>query len=190
MSLWLMNNIMDFELEKDIIKMESGPGTKLFNAVSGYHKANNFPFYYRVHQGDFIVRCKITPEFKEVYDLGCIVIFDHQDKWIKFAYENTDTGCPTVVSVITDGVSEYFGGDRVHKESIWMQVCRIGNCFSLHYSTDQTIWMLDKIFQLEMNQEVKVGISVQSPKGKSGICIFEDFELLENSYSGIQKYSF
>jgi regulation of enolase protein 1 (concanavalin A-like superfamily) len=136
---------------------------------------------------NFVIRCKVSPEFKALYDLGSIVVYDNTNKWIKFAYENSDSGNPAMVSVITDGVSDDCNGEKIYEEGVWMQIIRKSNNFSLHYSKDKVAWTLVRIFQLDMKDEIKLGISAQSPMGDRCIVKFEDLEIMENAYINIRK---
>lgn len=187
MNFQIINKPVRFECNNNIITMEAGRGTNLFNDMCSDYRGNYFPFYHVVYKGDFIIRCKISPEFKALYDLGCIIVYENENKWIKFAYENSDSGHPAMVSVITDIVSDDCNGEKIYEKGVWMQIIRKGNTFSLHYSKDKVTWTLVRIFQLEMNDEIKLGISAQSPMGDSCTVDFEGLEILENTYSYIRK---
>lgn len=163
-----------------------GKGTNLFNSPGKHFKINNFPFYHINKTGDFVIRCKITPDFKALYDLGCIVVYDHEDKWIKFAYENSDVGHPAMVSVVTDDTSDDCNGEKVESYA-WLQIIRKGDEFALHYSKDKEHWYLVRIFRLVMNSEIKLGISAQCPLGDSCTVLFEELEIIENTYQNIRK---
>lgn len=187
MNLMLENNPKAFECRENGIMMEAGCGTNLFNDMCSDYRTADFPFYYAMQKGDFIIRCRITPEFKACYDLGSIVVYDNQNKWIKFAFENSDAGYPAIVSVITDEVSDDCNGVKINEKGIWMQIIRKGNNFSLHYSTDKKEWVLARIFHLNMSHEIKLGISAQSPMGDSCMVKFEGLEITDNIYTNIRK---
>ncbi|HEX3077813.1 MAG TPA: DUF1349 domain-containing protein [Lachnospiraceae bacterium] len=186
MNFQLLNEPVSFSCNDDTITMEAGSGTNLFNDMCNDYRGDYFPFYYIVQKGDFTIRCKISPEFKALYDLGCIIVYDNQNKWIKFAYENSDSGHPAMVSVVTDEVSDDCNGEKIYQDGVWMQIIRKGNNFSLHYSEDKERWTLVRIFRLEMNEEIKLGISAQCPMGESCVVKFEGLEVLENKYSNIR----
>lgn len=164
------------------IKMVAEHDTNLFNSPSGYFKCNHFPYMYVEYEGDFIVTCKMLPKFEEVYDLGCIVVWEDENTWIKFAYENADNGAPSIVSVVTREYSDDCNGPQMTGE-VWMQINRKGDVFALHYSTDGVKWSLARICRVPMKKKVKVGISAQCPKGQQCEVEFENFEITENHYS-------
>lgn len=186
MEFQFMNQPVRFHSDKNIIEMEAGAGTNLFNDMCSDYRGDYFPFYYVKYTGDFVVQAKISPEFKAIYDLGCIIVYDNPNKWIKFAYENADSGQPAMVSVITDDVSDDSNGEKLDEVGVWMRIVRKGNNFSLHYSKDKNNWTLVRIFQLEMNEEIMLGISAQSPMGNGCTVCFEGLEIMNHNYSDIR----
>ena len=95
MNFQMINNPINYQCFDNNITIQAGKNTNLFNSISN-DKYTNFPFYYASIKGDFVARCKISLEFKEIYDLGAIVVFENEDKWIKFAFENSDAGYPAM----------------------------------------------------------------------------------------------
>jgi uncharacterized protein len=185
MKFEIINNPVSYQCSDNNITIEAGKNTNLFNGMN--YKSSNFPFYYALIEGDFVIRCKVTPEFKATYDLGSIVIFDNIDKWIKFAFENADSGYPAMVSVVTNGISDDCNGEKIDINEIWMQAIRKDNNFALHYSIDKENWKMVRSFKLDMNKKVKVGFSAQSPIGDGCISKFEGIEIMDNNYTNIRK---
>lgn len=174
-------------VENDRVFMVAGRSTNLFNNPEGNWKDNKFPYYYTQVEGDFVVTCQVEPVFKDTYDLGSIIVWENEDKWIKFAYENTDCGYPAIVSVCTDGLSDDCNGPAM-KGACWLQVSRRDNVFALHFSTDKQNWYMARIRNLDMGHRASVGISAQCPMGESCAVQFAGFEVaeyhLENQRAG------
>lgn len=187
MNFQMINNPVSYQCKDNNLTIEAGRNTNLFNDMCSDYRCANFPFYHTLIDGDFVIRCKIIPEHKAIYDLGCIVVFENADKWIKFAFENADSGYPAMVSVITNGVSDDSNGEKMDNKEVWMQVIRKGNNFALHYSIDKENWKLVRIFKLDMNEQVKVGLSAQSPIGDGCSIRFEGIEITDNNYMNIRK---
>ena len=125
------------------------------------------PFCYEEAVGDFMARVRIRPRFCKTYDAGSLLVFDSARKWIKLAFELTDLGYPSVVSVITDGSSDDANGERMDDvEELWLQVLRSGDHWALHHSLDGRRWKMVRYFRLRMKRKVKVGLEAQSPLGK------------------------
>ena len=183
----LLNNAHSFIENNECIEITAPAKTDYFIDISSDYTMLNAPFYNTTNEGDFIYRCRVRPEFAETYDAGGILVFDSQNKWIKFAFEKTDLGYNSVVSVITNNVSDDCNGEIIDDESIWMQVVRKGHNWCLHYSEDAIHWKMVRYFRLGMNDKIKVGIFSQSPLGAGCKVSFNSVSLLKNTYNNIRK---
>lgn len=185
MKLEVMNGTeVRFENEMMIIKAQKD--TNLFNAMSGAWKCTTFPYCYTKMTGDFFARCRVEVEFRSLYDLGALVIYENEDRWIKLAFENSDIGAPAIVSVVTEETSDDCNGQSVEGNAVWLQICRQGDTFALHYSIDGLNWKLVRIFRLKMQDQVMVGISAQCPTGDGCVASFTKLEIGENPYIDIR----
>lgn len=182
---WL-RSAKDYKIEGNSILMEAGKGTDLFNSPSETFKCQEFPYYYLNIKGDFIFRCIVSVDFRALYDLGGLIVYENENKWIKFAYENSDVGCPAIVSVVTDKYSDDCNGAEI-SGNVWMQISRKKDVFALHYSKDKVNWILARIFYMNMKEEVKVGVSAQCPLGESCTASFKEIEVLDNNYENVRK---
>lgn len=180
-------NDADVRLEGNQMIMRAQKGTNLFNGVTGMWKCVTFPYYYTKVQGDFLVRCAISVDFESLYDLGALVIYENEDRWMKFAYENSDAGAPSIVTVVTEKTSDDCNGESISDNKVWLQICRQGNVFAMHYSVDKQNWKLARICRSEMSDEVMVGISTQCPVGENCTAYYSDFEITENPFSDIRN---
>ena len=169
------------------ITMHAKSGTNLFNGVSGTWKETTFPYCYVSVQGDFMVQCKVTPDFKALYDLGALVVYEDENRWIKFAFEYSDMGSPAIVSIVTRGASDDCNGEPISEQAVWLRICRRENMFAMHYSTDSIKWKLARICRLELRDEVIVGVSAQCPTSSGCTVNFEHFEVTDNPYEDIRN---
>ncbi|MEI6386159.1 MAG: DUF1349 domain-containing protein [Spirochaetota bacterium] len=127
---------------------------------------SNAPFCYERIQGDFVASVRVKPDFHKRYDAGGLFVYDKANRWIKLEYELTDLGYPSVVTVVTDKLSDDSNGERKDEvDSIWLQVVRRGSTWALHHSETGKKWKMVRFFQLPMKDEVKVGLVAQSPVG-------------------------
>lgn len=166
--------------------MTAKASTNLFNSMLGSYRCHNFPYYYTQCTGDFLIRCQVAVDFQAVYDLGCIVVYEDAEKWMKLAFENSDAGGPAIVSIVTGGTSDDCNGAAIPGESVWLQVCRKGDAFAMHHSQDGIHWSMVRVFRLNMAESVKVGLSVQCPSGESCTAVFQGLEIAENPYDNIR----
>ncbi len=189
-------NVMEFSLLNEAASISDNDGiieliapgkTDFFIDICSDYRRFNAPFYFTLAENDFIFRCKVNPEFNETYDAGGIIAHVSDDKWIKFAFEKTDLGYPSVVSVITNNVSDDCNGEIINVNEIWMQIVRKDHNWCLHYSNDKMNWRMVRYFRFETQNVINIGISCQSPLGRGCRAVFSDLELLKNHYSNIRK---
>ena len=96
----------------------------------------NAPFYYTEVEGDFVLRVKVSHDFKQTYDSCSIMVFKDMTHWAKACFELTDFGTRAMVSVVTKGVSDDANGPNVDADAVWLQMCRKGDAFAFHYALD------------------------------------------------------
>jgi len=168
------------------LTMTATAGTNLFNSPSGTFRCAQFPFLFARRRGDFLFRCRVKPEFRAVYDLGSVVVWDGEERWLKLAYEQTDAGYPAIVSVVTNGTSDDCNGPRA-EGPVWLQVARQGDTFAMHYSLDGARWLLARICRLPMHEEVRVGLSAQCPQGAGCLAAFDHLLLTNQPYRNLRK---
>ena len=97
----------------------------------------NAPFYHTEIAGDFVMRVKVSHDFKDTYDSASIMVMQDMKNWAKSCFEMTDFGTHAVVSVVArNGECDDANGCNIDGNEVWLQVCRCGNSFAFHYSVD------------------------------------------------------
>lgn len=187
MKFELLNEAVSISNNERIVELIAPGKTDFFIDIGNEYKKHNAPFYNTNIENDFILRCSIKPTFTNIYDAGCLLVYESEDKWIKFAFENTDLGYCSVVSVITNGFSDDCNGERIDNQNIYLQIIRKGNDWCLHYSNDKINWKMVRYFRFELKNKIKIGFSCQSPLGDGCKVIFSDIEILKNYYNNIRK---
>jgi uncharacterized protein len=184
----VMNKAIYISETKSVIEIEAPGKTDFFIDMFTMKPVGDAPFYYEKRSGDFVARVKARPRFKKNYDAGGIFVYDTAKKWIKLEFEMTDLGYPSVVSVVTDGVSDDCNGERRDEvEGLWLQVARRGDNWVLHYSEDGKKWRMVRYFKLKMKETVRVGLEAQSPRGDGCIVEFSGFKIADNILSDMRK---
>ena len=106
--------------------------------------------------------------------------------WAKCCFELTDFGTHAAVSVVTKGDSDDANGCNLEGNTAWLQVCRVGNNFTFHYSVDGKNFYMMRYFHLPVEPIVKVGLLAQAPVGNGGIRVYEDLSI-KNPQSKISE---
>jgi len=137
----------------------------------------NAPIYYTDVEGDFVVRAKVSPNFKTTWDAACIMVVKDENMWIKAAFEKTDIDTLAVVSVVTNGRSDDANGCNIEADELWLQVARVGDNFAIHYSLDGEKFDMVRLCLLPVGTTVKVGLEAQCPVGEGGDRQFSNFSI-------------
>ena len=148
---------------------------------------SNAPFYYTELEGDFVLRVKVSLDFKSTYDSSSVMVMLDDKNWAKACFEFTDFGTHAVVSVVTkDGSSDDANGCNIEEDSIWLQICRAGQSFAFHYSADGEKFYMMRFFNLPARNTVKVGLLAQSPTGEGGVRIYENLTIEKKTVKNIR----
>lgn len=146
----------------------------------------NAPFYYTEVEGDFVLRVKVSHAFKDTYDSASIMVYKDMHCWAKSCYEVTDFGTRAVVSVVTRGDSDDANGCNLTADWVWLQICRVGNNFAFHYSTDGKRYDMTRYFHLPVDPVLKVGLLAQAPVGAGGVRVYEDLSIEKRTVKNIR----
>ena len=139
----------------------------------------NAPYYYTEIEGDFVLKAKVSHQFKETYDSASIMVMYDMANWAKCCFELTDFGTHAAVSVVTiNGQSDDANGcDIAGQDYLWLKVCRVGRAFSFHYSLDGENFHMTRYFLMPECKSIKVGLLAQAPTGNGGERVYEHLSI-------------
>jgi len=138
---------------------------------------SNAPFYYADITGDFVMKAKVSHDFRDIYDAATLMVMENTQIWAKACFELTDFNTHAVVSVVTNQISDDANGCNIKGNSVWLQVARIGQTFAFHYSEDGENFYMMRYFFLPVGETIKAGLIAQSPIGSGGERHFENFSI-------------
>lgn len=138
-------------------------------------------------EGDFILKVKVSHDFKETYDSASVMVMVDDTHWAKCCYELTDFGTHATVSVVTKGDSDDANGCNLEGNSAWLQVCRVGNNFAFHYSADGINFYMMRYFHLPAESLIKVGLLAQASSGNGGKRIYEHLSIEHKTVKNIRS---
>lgn len=146
----------------------------------------NAPFFYTEVTGDFVLRVKVSHDFRDTYDSSSIMVMQDLSVWAKACFELTDFDTHAVVSVVTNQTSDDANGCNIEGNEVWLQAARSGNAFAFHYSTDGVRFDMMRFFNLPVGDTVKVGLLAQAPTGDGGERIYKHFSLEQRTVKNIR----
>lgn len=185
---WI-NQPKAYEEDNKTIMIEADKSTDFFVDPLSNYFVHNAPIYTFEVKGDFTFECKLTPDFSAFYDAGAIMYYIDDKTWIKFAFEMTDLGHTSVVSVVTNGVSDDANGERIEDKSIWLKLSKKDNVVGLHYSSDSIKWKMVRLFKYDAINKEKayIGVEAQSPAGAGCSVEFSDIKFTNDSARDFRK---
>ena len=146
----------------------------------------NAPYYYTEVEGDFVLRVKVSHAFQDTYDSASVMVMKDLSCWAKACFVLTDFGTHAAGSVVTKGDSDDANGCNLEGDTAWLQVCRVGNNFSFHYSVDGENFYMMRYFHLPADPVIKVGLLAQAPAGSGGIRVYEDLSIERKTVKNIR----
>lgn len=148
---------------------------------------SNAPFYYTEISGDFVMKVKVSHDFKDTYDSASVMVMLDMKNWAKACFEKTDFGTHAAVSVVTkNGESDDANGCNIEGNTAWLQICRCGQSFAFHYSADNENFYMMRFFNLPAHETVKVGLLAQAPKGDGGWRTYENLKIENKTVKNIR----
>ncbi|GAF66922.1 hypothetical protein BTS2_3828 [Bacillus sp. TS-2] len=147
---------------------------------------NNAPYFYTEVEGDFVMSAKVSLTFKDTYDASAIMIHQNEECWAKACFEKTDFNKHAVVSVVRNKMTDDANGNNIERDTVWLQVVRVGRSFSFHYSLDGEIYEMMRVFNLPVTETIKVGLVAQAPIGNGGERYFSEFKLEKKTVKNIR----
>ena len=122
-------------------------------------------------------------KFASAFDAGVIQVRVNDELWGKLCFEYSPQHHPMIVSVVNRGVSDDCNSVVIDGNEIFLRVALTPKTISFHYSHDGLFWYFVRYFTLGNHNNVKVGLSAQSPTGKKCEVIFSEI----NYSSGVLK---
>lgn len=171
-----MNEPEKWEFKNGKLYVTARAGANLFHAPDGKHVSESPNFLYTEVTGDFTFIAQVDAEMVFPYDSCCLVMMDDMKKYAKLCYEYWN-GKPSVVTVVTNGLSDDCPGSSLGEIKPYYRIERAGSAFVFSYSLDKENWEMVRFFYLDMPQTIKVGIAAQSPSGNGCNTEVELFEL-------------
>ncbi len=168
----------------------AGPVTDLFTSPGGGTPMNNSPRLMTEVAGDFLFSARVTVDFRAKFDAGVLLLYAGPETWAKLCFEYSPLDEPTVVSVVTRGLSDDCNSVVMPSNTVFLRVARMGDAFGFHYSVDGAVWHMVRFFSLgEMGKDaaIGVGISVQSPTGAGCTAVFDRIQFAQRTLADMRS---
>lgn len=160
--------------EGNQLTISAGKSTDWYiSPVDGAHTANAPVLLFKPAR-DFVLTARVTAELTTKWNAGTLMVYVDDANWAKFALEKSMYQEPTIVTVVTRGVSDDCNSVVVNGTATWLRVVKLGNAIGFFHSTDGHAWKLVRAFTLGDAPKLRVGFSSQSPVGDGATSVFSD----------------
>jgi uncharacterized protein len=137
--------------------------------------------------GDFTLEVHVILDGDAMFDAAGLFVYDDDDHWAKLALEVTAAG-PTIVSVVTDTLSDDCNSTVLEQTSAWLRVARVGEAIAFHASDGSGRWELVRVFR-PRGREPRIGVICQAPTGSGCTGTFDAIAFTARSLSDIRDGS-
>lgn len=171
--------------EKKSITITASHAADFFNDPATSSNVSSAPFLYTPVTADFTAVTQLSVVMKEQCDSACLMMWQDEKNWAKICFEYMDKQ-PSIVTVITRGRSDDCISRQLTAPNPWLRLTRFGDLFAFLYSEDGMQWNVVRYFQMDMLQEVKVGVVVQAPFGAECKAVVHSFDIYVNTNEDVR----
>lgn len=183
-----MNEPDSFFVHNEELTILAVKGTDFFNNPENNELTSSAPYLFQHVSGDFVATLRTQPDLIAQWNAGALLMHMNSLNWIKLAYENSDATGPSIVSVVTRGVSDDANGAILNdQQSVWLRLIRKGSLFAMHWSSDGKHFKMARLSAMPKIQGVKIGIEAQCPVGELARHRFSHFSLERRTVSDLRK---
>jgi uncharacterized protein len=183
------NEPIRFSQDKNgTLEIVAGPKTDWFVSPYDGEIAKSAPLLKFDPGAMFIFSAKVQVKFATRWDAGALMLWSDEHHWAKFAFEQSPEGKPTVVTVVTQGLSDDCNSVPLPGDAVFLQVTRTQSTYVFYYSVDGTTWQLVRTFNLKAPGTMYLAFEAQSPAGSGATARFSEIHYAAkrppNAYTG------
>lgn len=181
---WL-NEPEDWSFKDNRLYFEVASSLDFFRDPKKSFNKESAPFLYTLVDGDFSITARVDAEMKAEYDSACLMIMSDNQNWAKLCFELVYE-VPSIVSVVTRDTSDDCLSEKVGKIKPFLKIQRSGNCVAFHHSVDGKTWTMSRYFEMDLKDQLKVGLLGQCPLGDGCKVQIDRIELTKGSIEDVR----
>jgi len=154
-----------YTLADDTLSLSAGPRTDLFIDPLGGSEVSNAPCLLSPVRSDCTLQARVTVDFQDTFDAGVLLVYQHAASWAKLCLEYTPQHQPSIVSVVTKGISDDANAYTLEAHSTLLRIAKLGRAYAFHHSVNGHSWQLIRLFALD-DAPTWFGFLAQAPRGQ------------------------
>jgi regulation of enolase protein 1 (concanavalin A-like superfamily) len=171
---------------KNVLTISSSAKTDWFVDPFDGTVAKSAPILLFTPGADYVLSARVSVTFATKWDAGALMVWGDDHHWAKLSFEFSPDGKPTLVTVVTRGLSDDCNSMHLPGDSVYLRVAKSGKTYVFYFSTDGKSWEILRTFSLDTELPVHVGFESQSPAGPGAVAKFSaityDPRRIENIY--------
>ena len=170
------------------LKISVGKNTDWFVDPFDGKVSSSAPILLFAPNADYLLNAKVSVAFHTKWDAAAFMIWADDHHWAKLSFELSPDKQPTMVTVVTRGLSDDCNSIPISGKEVFLQVARSGNTYVFYFSMDGHEWKILRTFSLDTDGKQMVGFEAQSPAGEGADVTFSEIHYsptkIKNIYTG------
>jgi regulation of enolase protein 1 (concanavalin A-like superfamily) len=175
-----------FDNEK-VLTISAGAKTDWFVDPFDGTVANNAPILLFVPDADYVFSTRVTVKFVTKWDAGALMLWGDDHHWAKLSYELSPEKIPTLVTVVTRGLSDDCNSKELRGDSVYLRIAKSGKTYVFYFSMEGRNWQIVRTFSLDTELPIHVGFEAQSPAGSGAVAKFTAINYDPHGINNIYK---
>jgi len=172
---------------KNMLTISSNPKTDWFVDPFDGTVAKTAPILLFTPGPDYVLSARVMVQFTTKWDAGALMLWGDDHHWAKLSYEFSPDQKPTLVTVVTRGLSDDCNSLSLTGDSVYLRIAKSGNTYVFYFATDEKNWQILRTFSLDTDLPIRAGFESQSPEGSGAIAKFSAITYDPHRISNIYK---
>jgi uncharacterized protein len=172
---------------KNVLTIFSNAKTDWFVDPFDGTVAKSAPILLFAPGSDYVLSTRVTVQFTTKWDAGALMLWGDDHHWAKLSFEFSADQKPTLVTVVTRGLSDDCNSLSLVGDSVYLRIAKSGNTYVFYFATDGQNWQILRAFSLDTQLPVRVGFESQSPAGSGAVAKFAAITYDPHRISNIYK---
>jgi regulation of enolase protein 1 (concanavalin A-like superfamily) len=150
---------------------------------------NTAPMLLFAPANDYVFNAKVKVGFNTKWDAGALMIWADNHHWAKLSFELSPAKQPTLVTVVTRGLSDDCNSVAISGDTVYLQIAKSGPAYVFYFSSDAKNWQVLRVFSLGDGLKPRVGFESQSPAGAGTEVVFSEIHYSAKKIADIYNYN-
>lgn len=173
--------------DKNVLTISAGPKTDWFVDPFDGTVAKNAPILLVAPTSDYVLSAQVAVKFATKWDAGALMLWGDDHHWAKLSYELSPAGVPTLVTVVTRGLSDDCNSKELRQDSVYLRIAKSGKTYVFYFSPDGGEWQILRTFSMDTDLPIRVGFEAQSPAGSGAFATFSSISYDPHRIGNIYK---